>query len=362
MPSRLVTEVECSGHDRVRVDLRDLSAGSYKLVTELRSATGTAKARAEYLFEKPDSGNSYATIDVNNNFIFNGRKKFLITGFGTSLTSLATWAHAPYLNVAYGQAWSQNNVNTSFENGVGFFDKYLLAANGLDLHVIGPTVTGAGKKAVAPLTDAIVLDYLTKFAERTTLIGWDWMDEPDFNNYSPVDCKGWWDLTKASSPGKWTHVNFMGGTFLGSDYNINKAHGYCYPYLVADVYSFDLYPYEYSATTGIADMALVVDRMRSWNFDLVPVMAYVASTDVRPGQGGGMPSPPQVTLQAWLCVIRGVKGIHWYPYQGTMPAANYQAMKDFVSDIDELSDVVLSDADIRVVHSGVGSNDVYVLG
>ena len=55
-----------------------------------------------------------------------------------------------------------------------------------------------------------------------------------------------------------------------------------------------------------------------------------------------MTTPQQVKLQAWLCIINGAKGLHWYPYQGAPTPANYAAMAAVVSDTTALTDVILS--------------------
>lgn len=76
--------------------------------------------------------------------------------------------------------------------------------------------------------------------------------------------------------------------------------------------------------------------------DLVPFFPWVQTADLLSGEGGGTPTPVDIRSMCWLSVIHGAKGLHWYPWQGGVPAENWAAKTRFVDEITELTEVVLS--------------------
>ena len=117
--------------------------------------------------------------------------------------------------------------------------------------------------------------------------------------------------------------------------------------LVADVYSQDYYPIEYEKSAAkkgyvvsIEDMCLAMDRMREWNYNLAPVMAYVETCDIK-GRGTPAPSPEEVKLLIWANIIHGAKGISWFHYFNPTPSDNLKEMARFLDQITRLTPAVL---------------------
>jgi len=66
------------------------------------------------------------------------------------------------------------------------------------------------------------------------------------------------------------------------------------------------------------------------------------------------PSPEQVRMLSWLSVARGVKGISWFHYHTRPPAENFEAMKEFKHQIEELAPIILGpkpSAELAISHN-----------
>lgn len=350
------TNGAATGRDMLRLSLVDMASGTYTNTVEIRAANNTVRTSQQLVWTKAYTGNPSFAIDEENFLLLSNTRVFPITGFATSLSWIEDWATNRLMNHGYGQAFWQ----MTYSNGVTMFSNYLHSMGDENLWCMGPTATGAGSKtgAATDLTNGMVLTYITNLMTMTNLSAWDWVDEPDENEYTATDYKGWTDLVKANDPIRPVHVNFMGQEFspVATDVNNALGHSYCWPWLVADIYSMDMYPYEYTNGYTMNDMAAAVVNLSQWNYDLVSTMAYVACADVRVAYLGGQPTTNQINLMAWTCVIQGAKGIHWYPYQSMDDAAR-PAMTAFNDDVQRFKGVILTTNDVPVTSS---STNVYV--
>jgi hypothetical protein len=134
----------------------------------------------------------------------------------------------------------------------------------------------------------------------------------------------------------------------------NRRSGWHYPIvpnsgeLPADVYSFDMYPliYEKGGFT-VAQWVDQIDRLDRYTFGLVPWYTFVEGgiqpcPDPPVCTGGHGPSAAQVTSEAWLAVIHGIKGISWWGPLAYIDVERKAAMGAFTSRINNLKDVILS--------------------
>jgi len=116
---------------------------------------------------------------------------------------------------------------------------------------------------------------------------------------------------------------------------------YHWPHLVGDIYSADWYPIEHPECP-YTEFLDATDAARIWNMDMIPFFPWIQTADCTPGEGGGTPTAVDIRSMCWLSVIHGAKGLHWYPWQGSVPAENWAAQTRFVDEITDLSEVVLS--------------------
>ncbi|MEJ5309847.1 MAG: hypothetical protein WHX52_08750 [Anaerolineae bacterium] len=341
------------------LDLSGLAAATYTLTTRLLDEHGAERARASVVFEKAYAGDPVVSIDADNNLRVNGKKFFPVTSFGLNRDpgTIASWKTHNYINMLYGQDWSTPYTPARY---IEYLDRG--ADNGL--MTWGPMNIGCGHPDVAgetPCTTALYQPYVEAARGHPANAGWSFREEPIYWHYRASDYKEWWDMVKLNDPAKWTHVVEMGLYYHAeNEYYIREIHDWLYPYLVADIYGFDVYPIEYGVS--MEDMALAADRAWQWNFGLVPFFAFVQTTDCRPGTGGGMPTAAEVRMMSWLMVVHQAKGINWYHYQAATPPENYAAMAQFVTDTTVLADAILGDEPSRtVVDQELGGGRVDVL-
>lgn len=321
-----------SSREQFELDLRGLEASTYTLTAKLLSKDSKEKAQESVVFEKPYDGDPKVTIDEKNNILLHGKKFFPVSPFGLNVLKINEWVKNKYINVLYGQDWNSPTTAT--------YSKYLDSALANDVICFGPMNTSGPSST---LTDEMVESYIIATKNHQAQGCWSWREEPIENNYNPNDYKRWWDLVKKHDPSSFTHVNFMGLFFhiVDNEAILKTIHDWTYPYMVADVYGFDVYPIEYSVS--FEDYTMAMDNMNQWNFGLAPGFSFVQTTDCKLNQGGGVPTAAELRLMAWLMVIHGAKGINWYHYQGTTPPENYVAMSNFVTDINNLTHGILGE-------------------
>lgn len=113
---------------------------------------------------------------------------------------------------------------------------------------------------------------------------------------------------------------------------------------------------------------LALDRLREWNYNLLPVMTWIETCDIHNPADGytwtPAPTPTQLRNLAWLSVIHDAKGIQWFHYFEPTPPENYAVMQTFLDQITALTPVVLGPEDVETTvtdtEQGGGRVDVMV--
>ncbi|NLX60370.1 MAG: hypothetical protein GXY74_14935 [Phycisphaerae bacterium] len=336
-----------NGRADFRVDLRDLPAADYTLTVRLLDASRQERAAARYSYRKLVGGDPEYAIDANNAFVHNGRRIFPVTSFGLNRSLIELWRDRHYCNMLYGKEWVTDLI------GVPKYERLLDVAAEKGMDCIGPAADDRfDKNGLPQWTPEAIQEYLTELADHPGVAWWLWREEPINWGYDGASQKLWWDLVKQHNPSRMTELLEMGSSF-----QIGLLRGeltyMIWPYLCADIYSWDIYPIENENTSSgnFAAYAQVADQAVRWNMGLVPVMPNVAVADVTVGRGGGTPTPAEIDFVCWLSIVHRAKGIHWYPYQGTVPPENYAAMTRFVDQTTALTEAILGEeSPVAVTH------------
>jgi len=320
----------------LKVSLRGLPRSRYQFTGELLGRDGRVKASESVCFDKNYDGDPAFSIDEDNNFTRHGKPFFLVTPFVLRPESARQWLTNRIINTLYGCDWNNKTVEGA--------RRYLDAAQACGTAAFAPMpVSIHGKKKEAEeITASFLMGYVTNLHRHPALAGWVFIDEPELFHYRAADHRAWWEAAKSWDGSIITHVNLMGNTFGKSDHNIKLARTFCYPFLCADAMGFDMYPYEYTNTQSLTEMALHLERIQRWNHYLIPATAFIQCQDIHANKGGGAPTPRQILLMAWLAVIKGAKGIHWFHYFGPTPPESLQAMSQFGQQVEKLSAILLS--------------------
>lgn len=233
-----------------------------------------------------------------------------------------------------------------------------------------------------------IMDYIDIVGDHEALAWWIWREEPDNWRYASPEVKAWYDLVKLNMPATLMENLLMGYSYVARSTGLgwrNVMRNHHWPYLNADIYSWDIYPVENEGVTYknenygadiVVDFDLFADVMitsRRWNMDLVPIFPNIQTADVTPGTKGGTPTPTEILHMCWSMVVNGAKGIHWYPYQGTVPSENFAAMAKFVNDTTALKEIILgeelkSEVTVTLLNNGridyatkTDGKDVYIM-
>jgi hypothetical protein len=187
------------------------------------------------------------------------------------------------------------------------------------------------------------------------LLMWTWKDEPDIGSapgqVAPSRMLALTQATHNNDPNHPVITNLAGYPFS----NINdRRNGWHYPIvansseLISDVYSADMYPYIYqSSGWTVAQWLAGIDKQQAYTYNLVPWFTFVEA-GIQPCSnpptcaGGAGPTPAQLTMEAWLAVIHGVKGISWWGSDLTYSdSAHLAAMAAFATRASQLTSVIL---------------------
>jgi len=364
---------------------RMLPAAKYTLTVEILNQAGKILHQVVETFDKQYDGIPKVGIDEYNNICVQGKPFFMVAPFFVGKEkAIKKW---------------EDYINTL--KGVGFMDRrYTIEGwkEFLDLGgkygkmVVGPlrgyywphrTATGRYQTADGKyhkdrtINIEKLIEYVNLTKEHESLLMWAWKDEPHLGGrkaISPGEVRRWTEKCHELDPHHLVFCNFggYGFTHIGPKYPEDNWHQkhikkYCYMFynpdvskkmagaevnvekrqLVADVYSQDYYPIEYEKSAAkkgyvvsIEDMCLAMDRMREWNYNLAPVMAYVETCDIK-GRGTPAPSPEEVKLLIWANIIHGAKGISWFHYFNPTPSDNLKEMARFLDQITRLTPAVL---------------------
>ncbi|NLX60173.1 MAG: hypothetical protein GXY74_13930 [Phycisphaerae bacterium] len=392
---------ELEAEEVFTADYRQLLAGEHTLLVEIRDASDAVRGTASKTWIKVEDGIAAVGIDENNALCRNGQPFFPVTPWGLDTNYFAQWQ--PYINCLHGQGWNVPDNPTGWIN-------YVASASSVGLPVIGPAQgnywpggrtsniyedpPGSGIWVHATAVDIDQLGvYVNSTKDHPAMFMWNWKDEPDLGGateYIPAtEVKRWTDKCHELDGNHPHLVNIVGYSFTHGpepNWNQERAQSYCFLYsdrhnvtmgtnlpfdrktCCADVMAFDYYPYEYATRytwCSLEDSLLAVDRLRGWNYNLIPTMTWIETCDIRSAPDypwTPAPTPTELRNMCWTNVIHGVKGIQWFHYFEPTPSENYAVMAQFKTQITELTPVVLGpeecDTEVTDVEAGGGRVDI----
>jgi hypothetical protein len=319
------------------IQLASLKAGEHQMRVALFDSAGTTKAQVSETIRKYVDGTPAVAIDENNAILHNGKRIFPVTPFVVSAGQAKAWLKAGYINVnGWWSGWATAYTKEQFK-------EYIDAAGlsiGPDVRFLGD---GSGLTINDPSAIDVAKDYFAYLKDDPNLFMWTWVDEPDRGGprVLPSRIK---DITDVGHSIDGNHPSLV--NLYGYSPSITKARGFVYPNLVADVYSFDVYPVIYHGTIGTTMTSYVstIDQFQRYNYGLTPWFSFI-EVRANPKKDGSCctpgPTPQQLRMEAWLNVVHGIKGIAWWHPQVTIPPENLAEMARFVDQTGRLTDAIL---------------------
>jgi len=364
-------------------DYRNLNQGLHQLAVKVVNNIGQIRKIVTREWRTLHDGMPEVGIDENNSIRINGELFFPIypqldtyyfidwiqNGYvnaGAKTTYLPGHEHADYTLAEY-RDWLDICVSQGVKNigpatrweGIGFNPSNVPNGKGNDL-----------SKMTA---------YVTTLKEHSGVMMWQWSDEPDgggsTNRVEPDEIRRWTDLCHQYDTNHPHAVNLTAYYWArdGNHY-VNHCKDYSFLYnagwfggenkVIADVIGFDFYPIEYATKNwnppaSFESMCKALDRIREYNYDLVPIFSWIESCDIHPdrdgdgyadGPGGDYlwtpaPTAEEMWAELWLKIIHGVKGIKGHPYNAAEckadPPYNWEIMRKFKTWVDNLKGAVL---------------------
>ena len=383
-------------------DYRSLLAGSHTLLVEIRDSGDVLRGSASRTWTTLHDGEPTVGIDENNAFRVNGELFFPVTPWGVEGSGVATWL--PYMNTLNHQGWNTARDITGWTGALNNAQSYGLRIigplrgnywpNGDDSNIVeDPPGSGNWIHYTALDIDRLA-DYVNATRDHPALFMWGWKDEPDLGGtteYIPAtEVKRWTDKCHELDTNHPHLMNIVGYSFTHGDepnWNNERAQSYCFLYNdrknvtmgdnepfdkktpVCDVIAFDYYPYEYATKydwCSLEDSLLAVDRLRDWNYNLLPTMTWIETCDIHADPSHPWtppPTPAELHNLVWTNVIHGVKGIQWFHYFEPTPPENYAVMASFLTQITELTPAVLGPEEVStaVTETELGGGRVDIM-
>jgi hypothetical protein len=358
-----------TGHQRFTVNLSGLSVGSHTFQVQLQNFGGTPKATFTGTLVKHVAGTPAVYIDANNNIYWKGSAYFPVAPFADGIVP------------TYDAYMVYDAVNT-----YGWQDCYVAAyaytpatqtecLNALSsVPYIGPDNNWEGSNSAnrpaglalnqsGALTTAA--SYVTTNAGNPNMFMWTWVDEPDGGGGDGVlpPLLASVEQVVANNDGNHPEIeNYTGGP---SGAVTDRFSNYYYPVvpnsavLPADVFSTDMYPYIYSESH---DLDTVTQLVQSWDgqarytYGLVPILAFIEGGVCNNNTNGCLgygPTPAEVTMESWLGVIHGLKGVSWWGPGGytTEDAPHGAAQANFLTLATTLTSYIDSATTLSVASS-----------
>jgi len=364
-------------------DYHNQRAGNHSLIVKILDRNGNEKTSVTKTWTTLHNGIPTVGIDENNSIRVNGELFFPIypqldtndfidwvqNGYvntGAKMTYLPSHSHEDYTLKEY-KDWLDVCVNQGVKN-IGPATRW--AGIGFNASNV-PNGKGSDRQ--------IMQDYVQTLKDHSGVMMWQWSDEPDgggtTNRVEPNEIRLWTDLCHQYDTNHPHAVNLTAYYWArdGNHY-VNHCKDYSYLYdfdwfegekkVIADVIGFDFYPIEYATKNwnppaSFESMAKALDRIREYNYNLLPIFSWIESCDIHPdrdgdgfadGPGGDYrwtpaPTPKEMWAELWLKIIHGVKGIKGHPYNDPAckdnPPCNHETMTKFKDWIDDLKNAVL---------------------
>ncbi|MBN2583631.1 MAG: hypothetical protein JXL80_11225 [Planctomycetes bacterium] len=367
------------------VNYRSLSSGQHTLLVEVFDAGNTLVASESRVWTKLHDGIAAWAINEHNAICRDGVPFFPVTPWGINITSFPTWEGQ--INSLCGQSFGLTRDLTNWET-------FLDAAYGANYPVIGPAVgdywPGGYDSHIAYIDGEWVhltetdndrqAEYINAAKNHPAMAMYHWMDEPEIGGpteYIPAtEVRTWTDLCHSMDTQHPHFVTLAGYAFTAGEYpnyGNRRVQSFCFLYddlkciahgdtepfdkktVVVDVMSFDYYPYEralkqsYNDFISLEDYTVAVDRMREWNYNLIPTMTWIETCDI--GECTGIeetpypPTPTELWNLVWLSIVHQVKGINWFHYFNTTPSENRAVMAKTLQWTTVLAPTILSPAE-----------------
>ena len=347
--------------EKILLENAKLNTGHYLLKAVLYDSNNDIIDQLQERFYKPYNGIPDVGIDENNAIRIKGELYFPVTSWCLSNLDVGNWVDNFYINGLYGQGFYLQ------EYTVNGWATYLDIVKSKGVRAIGPAdwdglgyngnVNGTYHNFRLNSSLAKIEKYITSLKKHDGLFGWMWCDEPDLNYIPATVLRSWTRKSHDLDPQHLVVTTMMGMTWcdragweanrrpFANPYNANvfgKAVS------VVDILCFDIYPYEFALPnpTDVTYQTLdgVLHVIRNDTYNLIPVMANVETCDqalTGQIQTPWAPTPEQLTMNIWMYVVHGIKGIEWFPYFMYTPSKNFEAMAKFTKIIKDLTPVVL---------------------
>ncbi|NLF32336.1 MAG: hypothetical protein GX591_15780 [Planctomycetes bacterium] len=341
-------------------DYSNLTAGEHTLAVRVVAPDRTVRGQSVRTWTTLHNGVPHVGINVNNALCIDGEPYLPITSWmfdkdrfsdplSTTINTLLSVGWYPEVNLPNWQ-------------------DYLGRGQAQGWYAAGPG-SWAGKASGHVIDSDLdsLAAYVAATKDHPALLTWFWDDEPDLYADNAAGTRLLHETTHQYDTNHPTWVNLVGYNFTHGDqgWSNNRAKEYCYLYnepllgertLMADIVGLDYYPHEYSTHydfCNLSDYLLAIDRLRAWNYDLVPTASFIQPCDEaapgnpRLGSRTWSPPPtgPQVKNLVWLTLIHEVKVLSWFHHFEWVtndPRPNLSAMQETVAWITDLTPVILS--------------------
>lgn len=320
---------DASGSVRARLSLRSLDSGDWTLAAVLKNSGGTVKQTRTYSWTKDYEGDPTVSIDEYNRFCVSNTPTFLFGNFVDQQDRSDSMYSSNIINIMTGGDWN-DRTSTGMSNVMNKM---------WDL--------GCRTEVGFPFPDSpypttnYILSLVTNLASHPGIFSWFFEDEPELTAPYPVTNKihrDWWSMVKNYDGSKIMGINLLGASYSqfidanGKTFDKTESQRndgifshtvegkrYSWPWLVADYYGNDTYPYSYAFQQSMASFAVATKRGYTWNMGLVPSVTFIQPYSLRTGSGsaGEVYVPPttnQVQLMLWATIAAGGSGARWFEY------------------------------------------------
>ncbi len=386
----LLDKNDLQSEEKILLRNRLLPAGNYTLNVRLLNSDNTVIDEITKEFNKPYDGIPEVGIDENNAIRLKdsdypeGKLFYQVTSCGLNNADVLNWEDSEYINTLQYQGYYPNDNYT-----VSGWEDYINISN--NLRTIGPGAwegRGEGREQWQNADLTQMENYVNAAKNHPATLMWQWADEPDLrcdngNYVSPAVIKAWSYLVNKNDPQHLSSIGLAGAglangegsfyeyaldyTFLhnSSEFGINLSPSNGVN--VADVYDFDYYPLDWASPHSrgatMEKLANGIDNYIAGTRNLVPIRSWVETPNIWEYDPGTQlrdptpwhPGPEQLKMMTWLNVVHGVKGICWFHWHRHTPDENLEIMKEFTSQITELTPIVLGpeseiSSSVRVVN------------
>ena len=347
----LFTKTGLESEERFLLKNGELAAGEYELLSELFNNKMNRLSYIKEKFSKPYGGIPKIGINEFNAICINGEPFFPVTPFIGDKPIISQWANK-YINCSYGEGYyATHDVNT--------WTDYVNLCSQNGLYVIGPERwEGKGPLHYEKNSDIRKMtEYVNTTKNSDAMMMWMWDDEPNgsgrFGRIPPSVNAAWTYNCHNIDPQHLVTANYYGYNYLpyhnhypdDYDYLDNSIYFGGKKHQLLDVIGFDVYPIQAADNITllgkriISDYAEAIDFIQSQQYGLLPAMSFIEVQRLKTSIV--TPSPGQISMEAWLNVIHGIKGINWFHYFGVTPQESLDAMELFYKQITKYSKIVL---------------------